>query len=101
MPITATDYCEYLNAIAKTDFHHLYDEKMGADPEAACILRSGVPENFYYNVIAGRENEAVPYLNYSACATLLQKYHCLDESDDKKRAKNLADFYFDMEHILS
>ncbi|MFI0348433.1 MAG: S8 family peptidase [Chthoniobacterales bacterium] len=61
--VTAAQYCDFLNRVAATDPHHLYDEKMAADPEAACILRSGEPGKLHYEVIAGRENFLINYVN--------------------------------------
>ncbi|MFI0347209.1 MAG: hypothetical protein ACH346_00340, partial [Chthoniobacterales bacterium] len=61
--VTASDYCEFLNVAAATDEFHLYDEKMLADPEKACIARVGTPGRWHYEVIAGRENSPIQYIN--------------------------------------
>ena len=60
---TATEYCKFLNQYAASDPDHLYDEKMGADPEAACILRLGTPKKYFYEVIAGRENIPISFVS--------------------------------------
>ena len=59
--VTASDYCAFLNAVAVTDMDHLYDEKLGSDPISACIVRSGKPGVYHYDVIAGREIFLISY----------------------------------------
>ena len=59
--VTAEEYCAFLNAVAVTDMDHLYDEKLGSDPISACIVRSGKPGVYHYDVIAGREIFLISY----------------------------------------
>ena len=61
--VTATQYSDFLNHEAVTDSNHLYNEAMETDPASACIVRFGQPGSYYYEVIAGRENFAVTYVN--------------------------------------
>ncbi|MFI0348143.1 MAG: hypothetical protein ACH346_05170 [Chthoniobacterales bacterium] len=61
--VTIAEYCDFLNHVAASDSDHLYDEKMGTDSEAACILRFGKPGNYFYQVIVGRGNFPVMYVN--------------------------------------
>ena len=61
--VTASEYAAFLNQNAATDPDHLYDEKMQTDPEVACILRLGKPGNYFYEVIAGKENFPVTYMS--------------------------------------
>ncbi|MFI0347520.1 MAG: hypothetical protein ACH346_01925 [Chthoniobacterales bacterium] len=61
--LLASDYCAFLNAVAATDLHHLYDEKMSSDPLVASIMRMGEPGAYRYQVIAGRENAPIYYMN--------------------------------------
>ncbi|MFI0348497.1 MAG: hypothetical protein ACH346_07025, partial [Chthoniobacterales bacterium] len=61
--VMAGDYCDFLNVVAKTDPSHLYDDAISTDPEAASILRSGRPGKYHYEVIAGRENVPIAYVN--------------------------------------
>ncbi|MFI0348320.1 MAG: hypothetical protein ACH346_06095 [Chthoniobacterales bacterium] len=62
--VTVSDYCDFLNHTAVSDPYHLYDDAMGSDPDTACITRVGVPGSFHYEVIAGRENFPVSYVNF-------------------------------------
>ncbi|MFI0348078.1 MAG: hypothetical protein ACH346_04820, partial [Chthoniobacterales bacterium] len=61
--VTVRDYCDFLNYSAVTDEHHLYDNAMASDPNAASIERIGEPGGYRYEVIAGRENLPITYLN--------------------------------------
>ncbi|MFI0347300.1 MAG: hypothetical protein ACH346_00815 [Chthoniobacterales bacterium] len=63
--ITAATYCSFLNsAAAAIDEHYLYNEAMGEDPNIACITRTGGPGQWHYEVIAGREDIPITYVNY-------------------------------------
>ncbi|MFI0347480.1 MAG: hypothetical protein ACH346_01725, partial [Chthoniobacterales bacterium] len=73
--VTASDYCDFLNDTAVADPHHLYNEQMSSDPQAACIVRVGVPGRWHYEVIAGRENYPIHYVSHLlqiSCAYRLQ-----------------------------
>ncbi|MFI0348277.1 MAG: hypothetical protein ACH346_05860 [Chthoniobacterales bacterium] len=61
--VTASEYANFLNQNAASDPDHLFDPKMETDPEASCIVRLGTPGTFHYEVIAGRENFSVCYVN--------------------------------------
>ncbi|MFI0348473.1 MAG: hypothetical protein ACH346_06895, partial [Chthoniobacterales bacterium] len=61
--VTASDYSNFLNAVAVSDSHHLYDETMESDPATASIVRVGAPGRWKYHVIAGRENFPIHYVN--------------------------------------
>lgn len=61
--VTASDYCDFLNHIAISDPHFLYDDKMSFDERAASIIRSGGPGNYEYCLIAGREKFSAVYVN--------------------------------------
>src|SRR3990167_11477387 len=52
--ITVEEYCDLLNALAADDPHHFYDERMGSDPNTACIIRVGNPGNYTYWVVEGK-----------------------------------------------
>lgn len=49
--VTATEYCEFLNVVAATDEHHLYNQAISTDPSTACIARAGAPGWWHYEVI--------------------------------------------------
>ncbi|MFI0347619.1 MAG: hypothetical protein ACH346_02435 [Chthoniobacterales bacterium] len=61
--VTAAQYCDFLNHVAATDSPHLYDEAISVDPEVASILRVGASGQRQYEVIAGRENFPICYVN--------------------------------------
>jgi formylglycine-generating enzyme required for sulfatase activity len=53
--VTNEEYARFLNAVAKDDlFYGLYDTRMQTDPLGG-IRRVGVPGNFTFQVVAGRE----------------------------------------------
>lgn len=62
--LSASDYCNFLNQLPLNESNFLYDEKMGTDVHAACIVREGKPENYHYQVIAGRENFPIRYVSF-------------------------------------
>ncbi|MFI0347262.1 MAG: hypothetical protein ACH346_00625 [Chthoniobacterales bacterium] len=66
--VTAAQYCDFLNAVAASDPHALYHEAMETDPDRACIVRMGGPGSFYYEVIAGREDSSICYVDFFAQA---------------------------------
>ncbi|MFI0348322.1 MAG: hypothetical protein ACH346_06105, partial [Chthoniobacterales bacterium] len=63
MIVTANEYAAFLNEVAKTDSYNLYDSAIGTDPSTATILRVGTPGNYSYEVLAGREESPVSYVN--------------------------------------
>jgi formylglycine-generating enzyme required for sulfatase activity len=65
--VTAGQYCEFLNAVAKTDTYGLY--RLDMTYSFGCqINRSGSPGNYMYSVAANYANRPVNYVSYwSAC----------------------------------
>lgn len=61
--ITATQYCIFLNAVASTDVHNLYEKKAGDDSLTASVIREGTPGAYRYSVIAGKEDVHLSYLS--------------------------------------
>ena len=61
--VTVEEYCEFLNAVATSDSHHLYDECMGSDPDTACIIRSGTPANYSYSAVEGQGELPISQVN--------------------------------------
>ncbi|MBX9742206.1 MAG: formylglycine-generating enzyme family protein [Chthoniobacterales bacterium] len=45
---TASQYVAFLNAVAKDDLNHLYDERMSTDTNVATIIRKGSSGNYTY-----------------------------------------------------
>ncbi len=63
--VTASQYCEFLNAVAKTDTYGLYHADMWADTGSGCkIQRTGVSGSFSYSVGLGYANRPVNYVSY-------------------------------------
>ena len=71
--VTAGQYCEFLNAVAKTDTYGLYNTNM-ADPTPGeygygCnIKRSGVSGNYTYSVASDWANRPVNYVSWGDAA---------------------------------
>lgn len=62
--ITAEDYCQFLNEIARDDSYSLYDEKMANDSEKICIRRTGKPGSYYYEAIQGEEHIQINFVSW-------------------------------------
>jgi sulfatase modifying factor 1 len=62
--ITAGQYAEFLNAVAKADPNGLYNSGMGTGVFGANTLRSGVSPNFSYSVATDWSNRPVNYLSF-------------------------------------
>lgn len=65
LPVTASDYCLFLNEVAASDPHFLYDPKMGEDVIFGSIVRRGKSGNFCYEVIEGKENALIAFVSDS------------------------------------
>ena len=61
--VTAAQYCDFLNQNAASDPDYFYDQHMASDPATACIVRKGRPGRWQYQVIAGREDFPICYVN--------------------------------------
>jgi len=70
--VTAGQYCEFLNAVAKTDTYGLYDEGMDywADPisEGCNILRAGLNGDYAYTVAGDWANRPVNRVSWPSAA---------------------------------
>jgi formylglycine-generating enzyme required for sulfatase activity len=69
--VTNREYCEFLNAAAKTDTYELYDGRMGEGGDGGRwggITRRGVAGRFAYSVIDGRGEQPVGYVTWESCA---------------------------------
>ncbi|MEI8374821.1 MAG: SUMF1/EgtB/PvdO family nonheme iron enzyme [Planctomycetota bacterium] len=67
--VTLGEYCEFLNAAAKTDEHELYDPRMEKSPENGWsgIKRSGDSGSYTYAIIASRDKQPVGYVTWESC----------------------------------
>jgi len=60
--VTNAQYCEFLNAVAKTDTHHMYRREMAG--EYGGILRSGESGDYTYTVKDGWGNKPVNFVSW-------------------------------------
>lgn len=63
--VTNAEYCEFLNAVAKTDTHHLYDGRMDGGPEDwGGISRTGQSGSYAYSTRSGMAKKPVNYVTF-------------------------------------
>lgn len=66
--VTAGQYCEFLNAVAGTDTHHLYSTEMWSSQWGCKIGRTGESNDYHYNVATDYANRPVNYVSFwDAC----------------------------------
>jgi formylglycine-generating enzyme len=66
--VTAGQYTEFLNAVAKSDAYGLYDANMWSNTAACRIQQSGASGSFTYSVASDYANRPVNYVSYwDAC----------------------------------
>jgi len=66
--VTAGQYTEFLNAVAKNDTYGLYDANMWSSPFGCKIQQSGSSANYTYSVTSDYANRPVNFVNYyDAC----------------------------------
>jgi formylglycine-generating enzyme required for sulfatase activity len=74
--ITAGQYTEFLNAVAKADPNELYNFKMGSIPfKGANIQRSGSSPNFSYSVAPDYANRPVNFVTFWDAARFANWLH--------------------------
>lgn len=74
--ITAGQYTEFLNAVAKADPNGLYNTSMGSIPNiGANIIRSGSAPNFSYSVASDWANRPVNYVSFWDAARFVNWLH--------------------------
>ena len=61
---TISQYAEFLNNVAKTDSHNLYNPNMASDSSIAGITRSGSSSSYHYDVVAGSANKPITYVSW-------------------------------------
>lgn len=62
--VTNLQYTDFLNAVAATDPHGLYDSGMASDSTNGGIFRSGEPSSFAYTAKPGFENKPVTHVSF-------------------------------------
>ncbi len=65
--VTAAQYTEFLNAVAKSDTYSLYHTNMWGVSYACGIQRSGSPGSYSYGVAADLANRPVNWVSYWDC----------------------------------
>ena len=66
--VTAGQYTEFLNAVAKTDTYGLYSTNMLSDTYGCKIERSGSSGSYTYGVASDRANRPVSYVSWGDAA---------------------------------
>jgi formylglycine-generating enzyme required for sulfatase activity len=72
--VTLAQYTAFLNAVAATDAHALYNANMATDLDIAGIQRSGAPGSFTYSVI-GTGTRPVTYVSWFDAARFCNWLH--------------------------
>ncbi|MDM8008121.1 MAG: SUMF1/EgtB/PvdO family nonheme iron enzyme [Phycisphaerae bacterium] len=62
--VTAGQYTEFLNAVAETDAHGLYNARMWSEALGCKIERNGSSGNYTYSVASGYANRPVNFVSY-------------------------------------
>jgi formylglycine-generating enzyme len=74
--VTAGQYCEFLNAVAKTDTYDLYNTSMWEDTSYGCkIQRTGSPGSYWYSVASAYANRPVNYVSWADSARFANWLH--------------------------
>lgn len=76
--VTAGQYCEFLNAVAKTDTFQLWSPAMqdnSASAHGCMIVRSGTPGSYTYSVAADRAGRPVNYVSWADAARFVNWLH--------------------------
>jgi len=73
--VTAGQYIEFLNAVAATDTHGLYNSSMWSDSFGCKIQRSGAPGTYTYSVAGDWANRPVNYVSWGDSARFANWLH--------------------------
>ena len=73
--VTAGQYRDFLNAVAKTDTYGLYNTEMWSNDRGCKIQRTGSPGNYSYSVAADRANRPVNYVGWGDAARFTNWLH--------------------------
>lgn len=83
--VTAGQYCEFLNAVARTDAYGLYDANMATDASGCKIQRGGTADDYTYSVQPEWANRPVNYVSWGDAARFcnwLQNGQLVGAQDD-------------------
>ncbi|MCX6876389.1 MAG: SUMF1/EgtB/PvdO family nonheme iron enzyme [Verrucomicrobia bacterium] len=72
---TIGQYCEFLNAAAKSDPYQLYYPNMASDSRIAGISRSGSAGSYSYSVIGSTANKPITYVSWFDAARFCNWLH--------------------------
>ena len=100
LSITASDYCTFLNATAASDPYYLYDERQtrSSDSAPACILRSGKPGSYCYEVL---EKAAMSSIIYVSCFNATCYFNWKKNADSAlESASFISSYIFNDCHII-
>ena len=90
--VTAGQYCEFLNAVAATDSHELYNSNMWSNTYGCKIQRSGSLGSYTYSVDVNWANRPVNYVSWGDAARFANWLHNgqptgpQDADDDRGRS---------------
>jgi len=70
--VTIEQYCEFLNAVAKSDQYGLYDARMGTNLNVAGISRSGSSGAYAYSVMDNGGNSGNRPISYMSALTAMR-----------------------------
>jgi sulfatase modifying factor 1 len=76
--VTASQYCGFLNAVAKTDTYGIYDISMDRSISGALgcnIVRTGSPGSYSYHVVPGWENRPANHVGWGDAARFANWLH--------------------------
>ncbi|MCF7731122.1 MAG: cadherin-like beta sandwich domain-containing protein [Akkermansiaceae bacterium] len=72
---TISQYCEFLNAVAKSDPYKLYNWQMAIQATIAGILKSGSSGNFSYSVMGTSGNKPITFVGWFDAARFCNWMH--------------------------
>jgi len=73
--VTAGQYCEFLNAVAKTDTHGLYSASMWSSADGCKIQQAGSSGSYTYNVATDYANRPVNFVSWGDAARFANWLH--------------------------
>ena len=73
--VTAAQYAEFLNAVAATDTHGLYNSNMSSITQGCQIRQSGLSGSYSYSVASGWEERPVNFVSFWDAARFANWLH--------------------------